>query len=623
MSTKPTPPSAPTKSSAIQQSTDILVCLIEHEKPKVVTKARRDFAELDRRFAAFRNGSEFLQTTLKKQVQEREEKLSKKREEFDQFAVSPTSGISLASTSSTTVCPKALEGIPSDVLTADKDTIEDWQHKYAVLKEERDSIKETLETQVVQLNQLSALKDELNKLKGPRPSQHDRTKERDSATVKKIKLVVPPSTASTSSSPPKATPSPPRRPLTSSINPNPKRPHLSNAPPTLNTNLPSSSPSHLSPTSPMYGLILPVSSSFSSPSGLALTGPSSIIPTSAQTITEQNKLSCVPPFTRKTPLPQVSLCQIVAHAMLAPAGPFPLMVVDCGIAGLGISLQNAQACGFVASLKEHASTKMCILHACYGNFHSLVLRSLSAEVRKGSALGIAISDTAFLTAVFRFRTQDEVMAKVGHRPGEVGTGGGSKYRLLMGQKALHLLVSFALIYVGVEVTIGGSCRSIPADSPQSQVYSAWLDRDFHRAGAAWRAVIWVCIIWVFGVRWIALIWLNRNVGEHFFYAIVAMALKITVWLVPDQIQNAVAISSVGLLLGPMYPILANHATKILPAWLLTSSMGWIVGFGQAGSALFPFTTGILAAKYGIGSLQPLAVVMMAIMVAVWTIVPNG
>ncbi|KDQ58490.1 hypothetical protein JAAARDRAFT_670026 [Jaapia argillacea MUCL 33604] len=84
MSTKPTPPSAPTKSSAIQQSADILVSLIEHEKSKVATEARRDFAELDRRFAAFRNGSEFLQTTLKKQMQERDEKLSKKREEFDQ-----------------------------------------------------------------------------------------------------------------------------------------------------------------------------------------------------------------------------------------------------------------------------------------------------------------------------------------------------------------------------------------------------------------------------------------------------------------------------------------------------------------------------------------------------------
>ena len=33
--------------------------------------------------------------------------------------------------------------------------------------------------------------------------------------------------------------------------------------------------------------------------------------------------------------------------------------------------------------------------------------------------------------------------------------------------------------------------------------------------------------------------------------------------------------------------------------------GWISGFGQAGSAAFPFVTGLLASRYGIIALQPL------------------
>lgn len=67
------------------------------------------------------------------------------------------------------------------------------------------------------------------------------------------------------------------------------------------------------------------------------------------------------------------------------------------------------------------------------------------------------------------------------------------------------------------------------------------------------------------------------------------------------------VSVVGVLLGPMYPIAMNESSRILPRWLLTGSIGWIAGFGQAGSALFPFITGSLAQKFGIKSLQPLCV----------------
>jgi hypothetical protein len=55
----------------------------------------------------------------------------------------------------------------------------------------------------------------------------------------------------------------------------------------------------------------------------------------------------------------------------------------------------------------------------------------------------------------------------------------------------------------------------------------------------------------------------------------------------------------------MYPILMNQTARILPRWLLTGAVGWIAGIGQAGSALLPFATGVLAARFGISSLQPL------------------
>lgn len=65
------------------------------------------------------------------------------------------------------------------------------------------------------------------------------------------------------------------------------------------------------------------------------------------------------------------------------------------------------------------------------------------------------------------------------------------------------------------------------------------------------------------------------------------------------------VSFIGVLLGPMFPIVVSHSSKILPRRLLTGSVSWITGIGMSGSAALPFVTGILASRYGIGSLQPL------------------
>ena len=46
------------------------------------------------------------------------------------------------------------------------------------------------------------------------------------------------------------------------------------------------------------------------------------------------------------------------------------------------------------------------------------------------------------------------MAEVGEAP-EAETSGGSKYRQILGISAVHYLACWALIYVGVEVTLGG------------------------------------------------------------------------------------------------------------------------------------------------------------------------
>lgn len=79
------------------------------------------------------------------------------------------------------------------------------------------------------------------------------------------------------------------------------------------------------------------------------------------------------------------------------------------------------------------------------------------------------------------------------------------------------------------------------------------------------------------------------------------------WLVPSFIAAAISVSIIGIVLGPMYPIAIHHTTRVLPHHLVSGTVGWMSAFGQAGSAILPFITGTMAAKFGIQSLQPLCV----------------
>lgn len=90
------------------------------------------------------------------------------------------------------------------------------------------------------------------------------------------------------------------------------------------------------------------------------------------------------------------------------------------------------------------------------------------------SLGIAILEVTALSAALRFKTQEgknffsfpyvlmtlnarvELRAETGEEPGEQeDTSSGSKYKQMMGLPAVHLLTIWTVIYVGVEVTLGG------------------------------------------------------------------------------------------------------------------------------------------------------------------------
>ncbi|KAF4612446.1 hypothetical protein D9613_003977 [Agrocybe pediades] len=291
-----------------------------------------------------------------------------------------------------------------------------------------------------------------------------------------------------------------------------------------------------------------------------------------------------------------ALCQVVAYSIQCTAPPFPVFV--------------AQAMGFVASLRHRPEVKMSFLTSAYGvgAFIAPLVSTQFAILPRWSfyflvSLSLALTNTTLLCLVFKFKRQDavkfylpafrECLQEAGEiLPGRPASRDGNSFGMVMRNRSAHIMALFTLVYVGVEVTIGGwsvtFIRNVRGGGPSS----GYISSGFFGGLTVGR---------------ILLLWVNSKIGERlvvFIYAFLALSLEFVVWFVPSLIGDAIAVSIVGLLLGPMFPIIMNQSKHIIPRRILTASIGWISGLGQAGSALFPFITGALAEKHGIKSLQP-------------------
>ncbi|KAF7351269.1 MFS domain-containing protein [Mycena sanguinolenta] len=307
--------------------------------------------------------------------------------------------------------------------------------------------------------------------------------------------------------------------------------------------------------------------------------------------------------------------QVAAYSIQAPAPPFPLFVISFSLNGFGLAIQNAQTNAYVASLRLNSELYMGMLHASYGAgaLSSPLLATQFAQMQHWSfhylvSLGLALSNVIMLTLTFRGRTLDECLSLVGEAAGETSTSDHSNFRQILSLKGVHILAFFTLVYVGVEVTIGGWITTYIIDVRSGGPSSGYISSGFFGGIMVGR---------------LALLWLNQKVGEQrvlYLYAVLAISLELIVWLVPSLIGGAVAVALIGVFLGPIYPIVMNHAGRVVPRWLLSGSIGWIAGFGQAGSALLPFITGAIASKAGIKALQPLLISMMAMFPVLWALV---
>jgi fucose permease len=102
----------------------------------------------------------------------------------------------------------------------------------------------------------------------------------------------------------------------------------------------------------------------------------------------------------------------------------------------------------------------------------------------------------------------------------------------------------------------------------------------------------------------------------------AIVFQLLVWLIPNIIGDAIAVSVVGLLIGPIYPCGQSLFSKLLPGRIQTTGFSFISGAGSSGGAIAPFITGLLAQAIGIFALHPVCIVLLVGMLGCWAGLPK-
>ncbi|KAF9739365.1 hypothetical protein PMIN06_000935 [Paraphaeosphaeria minitans] len=119
--------------------------------------------------------------------------------------------------------------------------------------------------------------------------------------------------------------------------------------------------------------------------------------------------------------------------------------------------------------------------------------------------------------------------------------------------------------------------------------------------------------------------LAPRIGEKTFVTVLTigtLCLQLLVWLVPNVIGDAVAVSLLGLLLGPVYPCAQTIFSRLMPRHVQTTAIGFIGGAGSSGGAVAPFTTGILAQAAGTWVLHPVCIGLYGAMIVFWWSLPR-
>ncbi|KAI8138995.1 major facilitator superfamily domain-containing protein [Fennellomyces sp. T-0311] len=324
------------------------------------------------------------------------------------------------------------------------------------------------------------------------------------------------------------------------------------------------------------------------------------------------------------------------------AVPFPVMCVFMTTIGFGIALTQA-ASNVVCGEMPYGTLMLSFLHAFYaagGLIGPLMASGLLSSQKPWNTsymvlCGLAGANAISIFICFRkLRTGSEmeldaekehmiqqqispsaVTVAVKQDEESLDVKAEQKSQNLLAQAFKYRITAvgalFLLFYTGTEVTIGnwGFTYLISTRSTDTVAMA-------HIMSGYWAGI---CAGRLF------LGFATTRFGEKrtvYGYLAMIVAMMMLLWFVPYIGANATALVITGIMLGPIFPTMITIAHQIVPTRLYATSVGFLSAFASAGTALFPYATGVLIGSEGVESMLPFCVAISTVMLITWFFIPD-
>ncbi|KAK4518508.1 uncharacterized protein ATC70_008726 [Mucor velutinosus] len=315
-----------------------------------------------------------------------------------------------------------------------------------------------------------------------------------------------------------------------------------------------------------------------------------------------------------------SSLMLVSFIVLSMGFPFPVMACTMPFVGAGMAVLDAGMNVYTANVPL-ATLMLNVLHALYGvgamisplvaSFllkHDISWKGMYIFLTSVAALNIAMISFGFWKVDFEEvhdesdEDQQQDNVKVNHK---------ELTKMAIFNKVTMVSAAYILVYVGVEVTLGGWGYT-------------WLKEGRHGDSIAMANVVSGYWAGLASGR-ILLGYLSSRFGEKLMIALFTMMIiagLVIMMVSTNVVLDSTAFIAMGLLLGPMFPTTISLASKALPRSYHATSIGFVAALGAGGAALFPFLTGQVAGKFGILIMPAACIVMSAVMLVLWCFIPS-
>lgn len=313
-------------------------------------------------------------------------------------------------------------------------------------------------------------------------------------------------------------------------------------------------------------------------------------------------------------------CKIVCYVITSVHPPYPVLPIIFMIAGFGNGLEDGGWNAWIGNM-ESANELLGFLHGAYGLGATISPLIATAMVTKANLpwydfyylmIGLAVVEGILCMTSFRAATGAVHRAESVQTHSPTSGAPESRTKEALRNPVTWICAIFLLCYVGVEVSLGGwlvtfMLRVRHGDNFASGlvVTGFWLGLTFGR---------------------IMLGFVTGRVGEKLAiasYLVTSIVLELLFWLIPNFISSAIFAGWLGFFLGPLFPAAIVVATKLLPRRQHVAAIGFAAAFGGGGAAIFPFVVGAIAQAKGVKVLQPIALALLVVIMAMWLLLPGG